>query len=146
VHDSGAQRVAHFGDLWVRVQQKVDEGSRLVAGTGMHDEGGRLVHHDHVVVGVHNCERHTAVGLRQLGARCLRHVDGDRLAERHFFFACRHHLAVERDSARLDEQRGRAATHVGHERDHSVDAHVGERRGNRLGHPPRDAACVVAHA
>ena len=58
------------GEIRIAGQEAVDQGARPVPGTRMHHQAGRLVDHDHVVVGMDHREGHRGVGpgrLRRLG-------------------------------------------------------------------------------
>ncbi len=81
VHDARPLHPANAGQTLAAMgDQRIDERPGLVTGAGMHDEAGRLVDDDEVVVLVDDIERDIlAQGLR--GDR-LGHVDCDRIASR----------------------------------------------------------------
>ncbi len=96
MHDARARQHRHRR---VAVQQRIDQGAAVVAGTGVHDQADRLVDHQQVLV----LEQHVQRDVFRLGAGLgfQHHLQGDHLAAAQCVArACLR--AVQQDVAGLD--------------------------------------------
>ena len=80
--------------------QAVDQGPRAVPGAGVDDQSGRLVHHDHVVVGVDDDEHDRRIALGPGDVHLVGTVHVERLALDQLRAAAGDDLAVDASPAR----------------------------------------------
>ena len=137
--DARTDRLADAGDLGELREQTVDQGAGRVAGTRVHDEAGRLVDDDHVVVDVDDPE--LTVGSAAGGSMTGRAAGSMSiplsLGEAHL--AGPAHDAVDRRTTGRDHHRCVGAADVGDQRDDPVEALPVEGGRNDLGDHDDDA-------
>ncbi len=125
MHDAGARQ---FGQAGVEVQQGVDHRAARVAGTGMHDQAGGFVHHQHVLVLEQDVER-DVLGLR-VGLDLHLHRQGHGLAAAHGLLGL-DHPAAQQGVAGLDPFGQAGAGEIREQLgQHLVEAAAGGGQGN----------------
>ena len=133
MNDAGPVRLPHLGELREPGEQAVDQRAVGITRPGMHDQAGRLVDDDEVLVLVDDGEHDSRVGLW-----CLRHgqqigVDAHDLAHLQPELAdqcCSPSTSTPPDG---DERLGVAAAALGDQRDDPVESLAGQSAGDLLG-------------
>ena len=102
-------------ELGVAGQQAVHQGAGSVAGAGVDDQPGRLVHHQKVGIFVHHVEVHPGVAYRRGRGVLIVPVDLELLAHPESGTAAPDDGPVDADPAPLDQRVDRRARQVGHQ-------------------------------
>ncbi len=130
VDDAGPRRVAHRGQLGEAGEEAVHERAGSLARAGVHDEAGRLVHHEEVLVLVDQRHGDRGIRLQREGGGRLGDLDLHDVALGHALRPRRHHDVADPHRAVFHEggHLGAAAP-----RDHGHDP-VDPLPCQRLGH------------
>ncbi len=98
-----------------------------VARTRVHDQPGRLVHHDHLVVRVDHLERHPGFGADARRTGCGQRDVSDGARHERGAPDC-HRDAVDQHLSRRDQLRGGGPGHAGQHRHGPVEPDAGQQR------------------
>jgi hypothetical protein len=133
VDDARAGRTARAGQVGEAAEQSLDQGAGRPPGARVHDQPGRLVNHDHVVVDVDQRQRGPRPGLADegLGAGAGRQHDLQVLATDHPAGPGRGRPAAEAHRARRDQLGGLGTGQVPDQAQDAIEALAVQGRRDR---------------